>query len=402
MLIRISFCNIRFLHFLTVFLFTGYSLTALAETSSASVNKDKVTKDIASPNQKSLSPILTTEISDGPYVFREQNQLEAYWVCKGVMVKKILKPQSTPISIEQCQLPAKVRDTMIAETKILNYQGDFTVAALSDFHGQYDLMIELLTNNRIIDENKKWLFGNGHFVITGDIFDRGDKVTEILWFLYNLEQQAEKAGGKIHLTLGNHEVMILNGDLRYLYDKYPTVASLLKKPFQELFSKKSVLGNWLRSKPVLVKVNELLFAHGGFHPKLAEKKVTLETINEVFKANLVKAELNQPREGFAKFLHKSHGPIWYRGYFSQDKNKDNGASSAEIDLLLKHFKVKHLIVGHTSQKQIETRYQGRVIAIDSSIKRGKYGEILFIKKEDSGTSKMWRGSLSGEVLPLQN
>ena len=73
----------------------------------------------------------------------------------------------------------------------------------------------------------------------------------------------------------------------------------------------------------------------------------------------------------------------------------NYSSSAEIDLLLKHFDVEHIIVGHTSQKQIETRYQGRVIAIDSSIKRGKYGEILFIEK-----GKKWRGSLRGEVRPL--
>ncbi len=77
--------------------------------------------------------------------------------------------------------------------------------------------------------------------------------------------------------------------------------------------------------------------------------------------------------------------------------------------MLKHFDVKHLIVGHTSQKQIETRYQGRVIAIDTSIKKGKYGEILFVesrsKKQPNETNegadlKMWRGSLSGEILPL--
>jgi hypothetical protein len=44
---------------------------------------------------------------------------------------------------------------------------------------------------------------------------------------------------------------------------------------------------------------------------------------------------------------------------------------------------------------MEMRYQGRVIAIDSSIKRDSYGEILFIENE-----KMWWGSLSGKVLPL--
>ncbi|TPH18557.1 metallophosphoesterase [Litorilituus lipolyticus] len=340
-----------------------------------------------------------TEINDGPYIFVKESTLEAYWLCKGEVITQKTEPFTEPSTMSACGLSAKVHELKSIEENVLEFSGNFSVAALSDFHGQYDLMIKLLTNNKIIDENKQWIFGNGHFVITGDIFDRGDKVTEILWFLYDLERQAEQLGGKIHLTLGNHEVMILNGDLRYLHPKYVEVAKLLDKPFEGLFSKHSILGDWLRSKPVLVKVNNMLFAHGGFHPSLAKDKHSLESINHVFKKNLVKAELASPRKGWAEYLHKRNGPIWYRGYF-----KDNGASSEEIDLLLKHFEVSHIVVGHTSQKQIETRHQGRVIAIDSSIKNGQYGEILLIeptKEKESSELIMWRGNLMGEKLPLK-
>ncbi|MBL4942359.1 MAG: metallophosphoesterase [Colwellia sp.] len=339
-----------------------------------------------------------TAVNDGPYVFvNNKKSLSAYWLCQGEVIHQNIAVTSFPMQVVACDLPAKIHNTISLETKVVSYSGSFNVAALSDFHGQYDLMIELLINNQIIDDQNNWAFADGHFVITGDIFDRGDKVTEILWFLYHLERQAELAGGKIHLTLGNHEVMILNGDLRYLHPKYIETAKKLKQPFEQLFSQKSVLGSWLRSKPVLVKVNNMLFAHGGFHPNLATDNHSLEEINRVFKANLVKAELTQPRQGLGEYLHRSNGPIWYRGYFAQDK----GATSAEINLLLKHFDVKHLIVGHTSQKQIETRYQGRVIAIDSSIKRGQYGEILFVEQANvDGVNKMWRGSLTGEKLPL--
>jgi len=359
-------------------------------------------------NVKEQAETIVTEkelmalVSDGPYIFVEgQSELSAFWLCQGEVVNKKIAAQSFPVKTSACGLPANVYSITSLETNVLEYSGDFNVAALSDFHGQYDLMIELLTNNHIIDEQKNWAFGNGHFVITGDIFDRGDKVTEILWFLYDLERQAEQAGGKIHLTLGNHEVMVLNGDLRYLNAKYIETAKKLNKPFEQLFSKNNILGDWLRSKPVLVKVNDMLFAHGGFHPNLASENHSLEEINAVFKMNLVKAELAQPRQGLGEYLHRTNGPIWYRGYFSQERDKDDGATSEEIDMLLKHFDVKHLIVGHTSQKQIESRYQGRVIAIDSSIKRGKYGEILLIEKTNvDGVSTMWRGSLTGEKLPL--
>ena len=346
--------------------------------------------------EKAKAELLET-VTDGPYVFAQGKQLSSYWLCQGKVIEESINADVFPLSISRCNLPVKIHGLSSIEDKVLTFQGDSDVAALSDFHGQYDLMIKLLMNNNIIDENKQWAFADGHFVITGDIFDRGDKVTEILWFLYDLEKQAEKAGGKVHLTLGNHEVMVLNGDLRYLHPKYLAVADKLAKPFEQLFSKESILGNWLRSKPVLVKVNNMLFAHGGFHPSLAEEDRSIQDINRVFKNSLVKAELDKPRAGWAEYLHKSNGPIWYRGYF-----KDDGATSDEIDLLLRHFDVEHLIVGHTSQKQIETRYQGRVIAIDSSIKKGQYGEILFVSgsKATKQPVKMWRGSLSGKVLPL--
>ena len=402
----------------TTVLLSIMMLTSSVSTFAFSTPIEKSKAEALTPKlTPKLSPVLSPElppVNDGPYVFvNQQQQLESYWLCQGEVVTSTTEVASFPLTISACNMPADIHALSSIENKVLEFSGDYPVAALSDFHGKYDLMIELLTNNNIIDEDKNWAFGKGHFVITGDIFDRGDKVTdkigfrtiEILWFLYDLEQQAQQAGGDIHLTLGNHEVMVLNGDLRYLHPKYVETAKQLNKPFEKLFEPSSIIGNWLRSKSVLVKVNGMLFAHGGFHPSLATEQRSLGEINTVFKESLIKAELDKPREGWAKYLHKTNGPIWYRGYFTADRNKasratdsplkDNGATSAEIDLLLKHFDVKHLIVGHTSQKQIETRYQGRVIAIDSSIKRGSYGEILFIEN-----GKKWRGSLSGKVLPL--
>jgi len=329
-------------------------------------------------------------ITDGPYVSISPNQLSYHYVCHDKVHQDKRTISTLPHQFSACGLMADIPN-LTFKTDLLEYHGDFKVAALSDLHGQYDLMKTLLVNNGIISAQGDWAFGKGHFVITGDVFDRGDKVTEILWFLYRLEKQAEAAGGKVHLLLGNHEVMVLNGDLRYLHPKYVKAAKILATDFEELFSKTTVLGQWLRSKSVLVKINNALYAHGGFHPELAQKKHSLQEINSVFKKSLIKAELPQPREGFARFLHKSNGPIWYRGYF-----KDDGATADEIDLLLKHFEIEHLIVGHTSQKKIEARYQGKVIAIDSSIKKGEYGELLII---DDKT--LMRGTLSGELLAIK-
>ena len=139
-------------------------------------------------------------------------------------------------------------------------------------------------------------------MITGDIFDRGPDVLPALWLLHRLEKEAKEAGGGVHLLLGNHEVMVLNGDLRYLHPKYHKVSEVFEKNYEDLFSDQSVLGQWLRSRPVLIKINDAIFAHGGFHPHLAEQNLTLQHINQTFKSALVASELSKPRAGLAEVL----------------------------------------------------------------------------------------------------
>lgn len=337
----------------------------------------------------SKSVITDVQYSDGPYISIQDDTLTVDWVCNNQSQSEQVSLLDFPYHFEHCGLNAKLSDLNIVPQSIA-VNGDFTVAAISDLHGQYDLAIELLQNNKIIDANNRWQFAENHLVITGDIFDRGDKQMEILWFLYELEKQALAAGGNVHLLLGNHEVMVLNARLDYLHQKYFKVADILGTLYPNLFSERSVQGKWLRSKNVLANINGNLFLHAGLHPKLAEEGLSLSAINQLFKDHLVKHELEAPRTGLAKFLHTRDGVIWYRGYFS-----DIRATSEEIDTLLTHFDINRIIVGHTSQEQVETRYEGRVIAIDAGMKRGKNGEILFIDK-----NVVWRGNLNGEKLPL--
>ncbi|NAS30729.1 hypothetical protein GTQ40_07080 [Flavobacteriaceae bacterium R38] len=327
--------------------------------------------------------------SDGPYVVQNGKEYIAVWISKGKKYTKKLniKRQQT---IDYNGMKAVLRPEKPTEVKKLEYSGGFDIAAISDIHGQYKTVIKLLKNNRIIDKDKNWSFGNGHFVITGDVFDRGPRVTEVLWFLYNLEKQAEQAGGKVHLLLGNHDVMVLNGNLRSIHPKYAETSKILGKPFHSLFNDSSVLGNWLRTRPVLIKINDLLFTHGGFHPDLVSKGLSLNQINSKFKKELIAEELPGNRSELGNYLHRRNGPIYYRGYFQGEL-----ATTQQIDESLKHFQVSNIIVGHTTHRQIEARYDGKVIVIDANMKSGEMGEILLWKN-----NKFTRGTLSGKKLPL--
>ena len=328
-------------------------------------------------------------ISDGPYVSQFKDGYSIQRILKGESFVKNINTKDSQI-IEYNGGKATLWNNTPVEVENLEYHGDFKLGAISDIHGQFDTFIELLKNNEVINQQGKWAFGNGHFVVAGDIFDRGPQVTEVLWFLYDLEKQAENNGGKLHVLLGNHDVMVLNGNLRSVHPKYTETAKILNKPFNSLFNKGTVLGDWLRTRPVLLNINGILFTHGGLHPDLVAKDLDINQINKTFKQQLIESELEQDRNELGNFLHKGHGPIYYRGYFQGEL-----ATEEQIDELLKHFKITNIVVGHTTHRQIETRYKGKVIVIDANMKSGNAGEILFWE-----SGEFVRGNLTGKKLAL--
>ena len=114
-------------------------------------------------------------ISDGPYIFIEKNKL----VEKNIINNKVFSKVLESDSFDTAFIPEKSTFNNIKK-----------IAVLSDIHGQYEILITLLKNNNIIDEKENWIFGEGHLVINGDIFDRGNKVNEVLWLVFELEIQA--------------------------------------------------------------------------------------------------------------------------------------------------------------------------------------------------------------------
>ena len=160
------------------------------------------------------------------------------------------------------------------------YNTSEKIFAISDIEGDFDKFIQLLQRNNIIKNNLEWNFGKGHLVLLGDYFDRGDDVTAVLWLCYKLEQEAEKQGGKVHFMLGNHEQMNLQGSVKYVQGKYQALAQKLNIPYKELYGKNSELGRWLRTKNAIIKINNLLFTHGGISPNFIKLHETIEITNQ--------------------------------------------------------------------------------------------------------------------------
>lgn len=308
---------------------------------------------------------------DGPYAFYSgEAGLDLYWLCGGELVEH-RQGVGEPVPAK-CGFPKSVVAGPPADADPqVRFEAD-RIAALSDIHGQFDVLVELLRNNGVIGEDLDWAFGDGHLVVAGDMFDRGGRQTEVLWLLYRLEQQAHMHGGRVHTLLGNHEVLVLRDDLRYLHPKYHVVSELLGRGFPKLYGEDTVLGAWLRARPVIVKINDIMFTHAGLHPDFLELGLSTAEVNDSFRGSL-----GLPREEVMEtpvldFLHGPLGPVWYRGYFRDQ----DGVSEQQLNQLAEALRISRIVVGHTSFDGIHEHHGGRVINIDSNIKRGKSGEIL--------------------------
>ena len=197
-----------------------------------------------------------------------------------------------------------------------------SLIAIGDVHGDFDDFIVILQHAGLIDKQNHWAGGKSTFVQTGDLIDRGPKPREVLDLMMSLEREASKSGGRVVSLNGNHEMMNLMGDLRYVtpenyasfaqsnseerrrsaYQEYATwrkghaqLLAELPQPMEmteaewmarhpagfiehrEAFGPNGSYGKWLREHSAVAEIGGVIFLHGGIHPSLAHLKI--ETIN---------------------------------------------------------------------------------------------------------------------------
>jgi len=90
------------------------------------------------------------------------------------------------------------------------------LVALGDVHGDLEQLKNNLREAGVIDANDNWSGGKAVLVQIGDTIDRGPHSLATYEYLDELQRQAEKEGGEVVRLLGNHELMLIQGDHRYL------------------------------------------------------------------------------------------------------------------------------------------------------------------------------------------
>jgi hypothetical protein len=297
------------------------------------------------------------------------------------------------------------------------------IVAVGDVHGDYDQLVSVLRSAGVIDGKGKWIGGKTHLVQMGDVVDRGPASRKAMDLLMALEKQARNAGGYVHALIGNHEAMNVYGDLRYTtpaeYDAFRDRDSeKLRDLFWQMyleqlqasspkakvdaayrakweaehplgfvehrqqFAPQGTYGKWILSHNAAVRINDILFVHGGISP--AYVSTPLRQINDRIRGEL---------QDFAKLnggmAMDEEGPLWYRGLMEDEE----GPLWRQVDTVLSNFGVTRIVVGHsTTAGAVTPRFEGKVIGIDVGLSRVYGGPPACLLIESGRFYVLHRGS----------
>jgi 3',5'-cyclic AMP phosphodiesterase CpdA len=281
------------------------------------------------------------------------------------------------------------------------------VVAVGDVHGAYPELVAVLRLAGIVDEKQRWIAGKTHLVQTGDILDRGSETRPVMELLMRLEGEARKAGGRVHALLGNHEVMNVIGDLRYVsreeYKAFETPRSRetwdafyrsraeaarqqakdAKQGFDEAafrarfeeqaplgfveriqaFSEDGRYGKWLRERRGVLRIDGTVFLHGGLTPETAA--LGCEAINATVRREITSEIAKTREQPLASLSASENGPFWYRGMAREDET----AWLPSLERVLQSIGAHTVVIGHTvtGDGRIKPRFGGRVLMIDAGM-----------------------------------
>jgi hypothetical protein len=242
------------------------------------------------------------------------------------------------------------------------------VIAIGDLHGDLGAARRALRVAKVIDNNDAWIGGDTTLVQTGDLLDRGNEERPLLELFEHVAASAEKAGGALLRLNGNHEVMNVAGDMRYVtepgfvafaeYAQGTLPAALRDAPPLQRGRLAAFFpgGPWARrlsEYPIVLIVNDTVFTHGGLLMKHVE--YGLERMNSDVSAWM------RGTGRLSSLLAGDEAPYWVRNYGENVSDAD----CQQLGEVLGKLAVKRLVIGHTPQQHgVTFACERRVARID--------------------------------------
>jgi hypothetical protein len=151
------------------------------------------------------------------------------------------------------------------------------------------------------------------------------------------------------------------------------------------------LGRWLRSKPTVVRINEIVFIHGGISPELYRRGYSLDSLNALVRATIGLRSYDLAFDTTVGMLYRGLGPFWYRGLLWDMEDDYPKITSVQLDSALSASGAETVVVGHSEMDQVDCYFGGRVYSIDVPLEElGMFQGLLwedgqFYRVDGAGT-----------------
>jgi hypothetical protein len=139
------------------------------------------------------------------------------------------------------------------------------IDALGDVHGDPAVTVRVLAAAGLVaaEAPHNWIGGRRVLIVTGDVIDKGAAATPIIDMLVTIASQAEAAGGKVVVTLGNHEAEFVADPQNSKSTEFRNELTSLGLDPAAVARGETKYGAWLASRPVAAIVDKWFFSHGG-------------------------------------------------------------------------------------------------------------------------------------------
>lgn len=218
--------------------------------------------------------------------------------------------------------------------------------------------------NSIFNDETTSIFNDG----TNNIFDDEinntyDEVYDeasdfkILNFFTDLHKQAQLEGGAVYSIIGNHELMNVNGDMRYVspanfnefkdYKKHDgTIIPAGIEARKYMFAPGNPIADFLGcTRQLSLIIGSNLFVHAGILPEIA-KKYEIQDMNQIISLYLWD-KLKNPLQYDDLLKASDYSPLWNRQFGSV--NIPTETCNLYMNTLKTRYKVGKIFIGHTPQ-----------------------------------------------------
>jgi len=276
------------------------------------------------------------------------------------------------------------------------------IVAIGDLHGDLYATMRALRAARVITPDGNWIGGNTTLVQVGDVLDRGNQEIAILELLWSLKEEAQAQGGDVHMTLGNHELLNVALDFKFVseggfsdfqdavFDDSTPMSDKVRRTFESLpqhAKQRAValrpggeIAVRLADSNLVLQVGRNVFVHGGLTSKHVRAFGSIEALNERVRGWLLG---NMPEPKWILRAHES--PVWMRDYSTYQRLFSASNTCKELRKTLNVMDADRMVVGHTPHEfGANCACGNQVWRIDTGMSFSYSGkpEVLEIKGDD--------------------